>query len=149
MTTEAAKPMFEHFVPETEPPIGTFASFHYSFASGGGSSSGFLMHSPSGWSDSVNPQPHNTRTWESLTDLEARNAEIQRRNPGSTAVFTTVDVRIHAVPPVGLASDHVRLAELENAVYSAAQRAGIQTEGTTAAELVYVLANLVYMAGKI
>lgn len=99
MTTEAIAPMFAHCVPAEEPPVGTVASFHYSFASGGGSSTGFMMRGPSGWSDGPDPQPHNVRTWAELTDLEARNADIQRRRPGSTAVFTTVEVRIHATPP--------------------------------------------------
>ena len=143
MTTEAATPMFEHFVPDEEPPVGTVASFRYSFASGGGSATGFMMRGPSGWSDGPNPQPHNIRTWQSLADLEFRNAEIQRRSPGSTAVFTTVDVRIHVTPPVERPADRARLVKLEHAVFTAAERAGIRTEGASHTELVAALANLV------
>jgi hypothetical protein len=148
MTTEAAtaKPMFEHFVPETEPPIGTVASFHYSFISGGGSSTGYLMRGASGWSSGPNPQRHDIRTWEGLTDLEARNADIQQRNPGSTAVFTTVDVRIHATPPADRVGDKARLAKLEHAVYCAAERLGIRTEGASHTELVTAIENLAFIA---
>ena len=148
MTTETASPMFSHFVPETEPPVGTVASFHYSFISGGGSSTGLLMRGPSGWSESPYPQRHNLRTWGDLTDLEARNADIQQRRPGSTAVFTAVDVRIHAAPPVDRAGDRARLVKLEHAVFCAAERAGIRTEGATHTELVTALESLVKIRGR-
>lgn len=140
MTTEATTPMFAHCVPDDEPPVGTVASFHYSFASGGGSGTGFMMRGPSGWSDGPDPQPHNIRTWQSLADLEFRNAEIQRRHPGSTAVFVAIEVRIHATPPAERADG---LAELERAVVSASARAGLRTEGASPAELVTALENLV------
>lgn len=142
MTTETATPMFKHFVPETEPPIGAVASFSYRFASGGGSSTGFLMRGQSGWSSDPDFQRHNVRTWESLTDLEARNADIQQRRPGSTAVFTAVDVRIHTTPPVDRPAERARLVKLEHAVFCAAERAGIQTEGATHTEMVQALAGL-------
>ncbi|MFB9714033.1 hypothetical protein [Arthrobacter methylotrophus] len=146
MTTETAtaKPMFDHFVPEQEPPVGTVASFHYSFASGGGSSTGFMMRGAGGWSDSVNPQRHNTRSWEVLTDLSVRNSDIQKRNPGSTAVLTSVQVRIHAAPPAD--GPGARLAQLEEAIITAAERLGIRTEGASHAELVSALENLVVIA---
>lgn len=140
MTTEATTPMFAHFVPDEEPPIGTVASFHYSFASGGGSATGFMMRGPSGWSDGPNPQPHNIRTWQSLADLDFRNAEIQRRRPGSTAVFVAIEVRVHATPPGERAGG---LADLEGAVLSAAERSGIRTEDASPTELVAALASLV------
>ncbi|WP_354214643.1 hypothetical protein [Arthrobacter sp. UYCo732] len=144
MTTDAspAKPMFEHFVPEAEPPIGTVASFHYSFLSGGGSSTGYLMRGPSGWSARPNPQRHDLSTWEGLTDLEARNADIQQRRPGSTAVFTTLDVRIHAAPPEDRVGVKARLVKLQHTVYSAAERVGIQTEGASHIDLVTAITNL-------
>lgn len=147
MTTAAApaaKPMFDHAVPEAEPPIGTVASFHYSFASGSGSATGFMMRGPSGWSDGPDPQPHNIRTWQSLADLEFRNAEIQQRRPGSTAVFVAIEVRIHATPPVDR-DDTARLAKLEHAISCAAERAGIHTEGASHTELAVALANLVFV----
>lgn len=90
--------MFKHTVPDTEPPVGTVASFHYSFESGGGSSTGYMMRGPEGWSTGPNPQRHDISTWADLTDLEARNADIQRRRPGSTAVFTALEVLIHVTP---------------------------------------------------
>lgn len=142
MTTEATTPMFAHFVPVEEPPVGTVASFHYSFASGGGSATGYMMRGPSGWSDGPNPQPHNIRTWQSLADLDFRNAEVQRRRPGSTAVFVAIEVRVHAGPPAERAGD---LEDLEAAVFSAAERAGIRTEGASHTELVAALANLVFV----
>jgi hypothetical protein len=50
-----------------------------------------------------------------MTDLAAKNADIQQRRPGSTAVFTTLDVRIHATPPVDRAGDKARLVKLQHA----------------------------------
>lgn len=134
---------FSNYVPETEPPVGTVASFDYSFASGGGSSTGYLMRSTEGWSSDPNPQGHNIRTWQGLTDLAARNADIQQRRPGSTAVFTSVKVTIHASPPVDRSADRARLVKLEHAVYCAAERLGIQTEGAPHTELVKAIENLV------
>lgn len=150
MTTETAtaKPMFEHFIPEAEPPIGTVASFHYSFAGGGGSSIGYLMRGPSGWSSGPNPQRHDIRTWEGLTDLEAQNAAIQQRTPGSTAVLIALDVRIHVTPPVDRAADRARLVKLEHAVYCAAERLGIQTDGASHTELVKAIENLAFIARR-
>jgi hypothetical protein len=150
MTTEAAtaaKPMFEHSAPETEPPIGTVASFHYSFASGAGSSIGYLMRGPSGWSAGPNPQRHDIRTWEGLTDLEAQSAAIQQRTPGSTAVLISLEVRIHSTPPVDRADDRARLVKLEHAVYCAAERLGIQTEGVPHTKLVTTIATLAEIRG--
>lgn len=145
MTTPTATPMFPHFVPDEEPPVGTVASFRYSFASGGGSATGFMMRGPSGWSDGPNPQPHNVRTWQSLADLDFRNAEIQRRSPGSTAVFVAVEVSIHATPPVDRSGD---LAELEAAVLSAAERIGIKTGNVPHSELVTAIAALAEIRGR-
>ena len=115
MTTEAIAPMFAHCVPAEEPPVGTVASFHYSFASGGGSRTGFMMRGPSGWSDGPDPQPHNLRTWESLADLELMNAGIQQRRPGSTAILVAVEVRIHATPPVGGSDEQLAEPEQQQA----------------------------------
>jgi hypothetical protein len=148
MTTEAATPMFAHFVPDEEPPVGTVASFQYSFASGGGSATGFMMRGASGWSDGPNPQPHNIRTWQSLADLEFRNAEIQRRSPGSTAVFIAIEVRIHSTPPVDRVGDRAHLAKLEHAVFTAAERLGIQTEGVPPTKLVTTIATLAEIRGR-
>jgi hypothetical protein len=138
--------MFPHSVPEQEPPVGTVASFNYSFASGGGSSSGLLIRSADGWSDSPEPRAHELRTWETLTDLEARNAAVQKRTPGSTAVFTAVQVRIHAVPATDDSTR--RLAELEDAVFCAAERVGIRTEGASHTDLVAALAALTGIRGQ-
>ncbi|WP_230854498.1 hypothetical protein [Arthrobacter terrae] len=138
MTTKAlpSTPVLEHFVPETEPPVGTVSSFHYRFASGAGTATGFMMRGPGGWSSKPSPQRHDICIWESLTDLEALNADIQQRNPGSTAVFAAVEVRIHATPPVDRVGDRARLVKLEHAVLCAAERLGIQTDCVSHTELV-------------
>jgi hypothetical protein len=71
-----------------------------------------------------------------------RNVSIQQRTPGSTARVTSVEVRIHVAPPVDRPADRARLVKLEHAVYCAAERLGIQTEGTSHAELVAAIASL-------
>lgn len=145
MSTETAKPMFEHIVPETEPPVGTVASFHYRFVTGAYSHSGYMLHTPGGWRDSPE-RP--ARSWAEMVDLEARNAGIQQRTPGSTAVATSLEVRIHVTPPVERPADRARLVKLEHAVFCAAERAGIQTEGATHTELVTALESLVKIRGR-
>lgn len=138
MSTEAATSS----LPDTEPPIGTVASFHYRFASGGGSSTGFLLHTAAGWTSSANNTLHDTFSWAALTDLDAMNAETQQRTPGSTAVRTSVEVRIHATPPQDPAGDRARLIKLQHAIYCAAERLGIQAEGVAHSKLVEALADL-------
>lgn len=147
MTTDApaAQPMFAHFVPEVEPPIGSVASFHFSFASGAGSSTGYLMRGPAGWSSTPDPARHDILVWEALVDLDARNADTQQRNPGSTARFVAVEVRIHSTPPVDRAGDRARLVKLEHAVFCAAERLGIPTENASHTDLV---ADIAVMAVK-
>jgi hypothetical protein len=146
MSTEATPQPADHFVPETEPPVGTVASFHYRFASGAYSNTGFMLHTPGGWSDSPE-RP--ARFWEEMVDLEARNAGVQQRTPGSTAVAVSLEVRIHVTPPVDRPADRARLVKLEHAVYCAAERLGIPTEGASHAELVAALENLVFIARSV
>jgi hypothetical protein len=141
MNTETStQPTIVEFKPESEPPVGTVASFHYRIANGGVSTSGYMLHTPGGWSDSPE-RP--ARSWAEMVDVDARNAAIQQRTPGSTARFTAVEVRIHVTPPVERPADRARLVKLEHAVFTAAERAGIRTEGASHAELVAALANLV------
>jgi hypothetical protein len=121
-TDDAIQPTPDRFVPETEPPVGTVASFHYRFASGVYSTTSYMLHTPGGWSDSPE-RP--ARSWAEMTDLEARNAGVQQRNPGSTAVAVSLEVRVHASPP--------------------AERSGIRTEGASHTELAAALANLVFV----
>lgn len=139
-TAAATEPTPDHFVTETEPPIGTVASFHYRFASGVYSNTGYMLNTPGGWRDSPE-RP--ARSWETLIDLDARNADIQQRTPGSTAVAVALEVRIHVTPPSERAGDRGRLVKLEHAVFTAAERAGIRTEGASHTELAAALANLV------
>lgn len=145
----AAKPSVVHFVPEMEPPVGTVASFHTRFISGGGSSTGYMMRGPGGWSSGPNPQRHEIRIWESLTDMDSRNAAVQQRTPGSTAVITAIEVRIHSTPPVDGAGDRALLVKLEHAVFCAAERAGIQTEGASHIELVTAIAGLAELRDRV
>lgn len=130
---------FDHIVPETEPPVGTVASFHYRFVSGAYSHSGYMLHTPGGWSDSPE-RP--SRSWEEMVDLEARNAGVQQRTPGSTAVAVSLEVRIHASPPTDRSADRARLVKLEHAIFCAAERLGIQTEDASPAEMVTALGYL-------
>lgn len=140
MSTEAAtQPTFQHFVPETEPPVGTVASFHYRSISGSVSVSNYMLRTPGGWTDS--PQ-RSARSWEMLIDLDALNAAIQQRNPGSTAVAVALEIRIHSTPPVDRVGDRARLVKLQHAVFCAAERLGIQTEGASHTELVAAIATL-------
>lgn len=89
------KPMFPQDVPEVEPPVGTVAIFNSSFASGAGSSSNMMLRTEEGWTERPG-RWQDSRTWQELTDLEYRNAEIQRRNPGSHVKWITVQVQIIA-----------------------------------------------------
>jgi len=142
MTTKADtadEQTFHRSVPETEPPVGTVASFYYRFASTAASSSGYMLRTPGGWTDSPE-RP--ARSWEEMVDLEARNAGIQQRTPGSTAVFVAVEVTIHATPPVDRVGDKARLVKLEHAVFCAAERLGIRTDVASHSELVAAIANL-------
>lgn len=144
MSTDAAtQPIPDHFVPETEPSVGTVASFHYRFASGAYSHTGYMLNTPGGWRDSPE-RP--ARTWEALIDLDARNAGIQQRTPMSTAVAVSLEVRIHVTPPVDRPADRARLVKLQHAVYCAADRLGIQTEGASHTELVKAVENLAFIA---
>lgn len=94
--------MFPHSVPETEPPIGTIAQFNMSFKSGGGMSTDMLIRTEAGWQNRPGTvQPMDIRSWQDLTDLEHMNANIQRRNPGSSAEFVGVHVQIVAAVPRG------------------------------------------------
>lgn len=141
MNTETStQPTIVEFTPEAEPPVGTVASFHYRFASGAYSNTGYMLRTPGGWSDSPE-RP--ARTWAEMVDLDARNAGIQQRTPGSTAVAVSLEVRIHAAPPVERPAERAQLVKLEHAVFTAAERAGIRTEGASHTELVAALANLV------
>lgn len=139
-TEEATQTIFQHVVPETEPPVGTVASFHYRFASGAGTSTGIMLHTAAGWTSSAGP--YDKFSWASLTDLDAMNAATQQQTPGSTAVFVALEVRIAVTPPVDRSSDRARLVKLQYAVFSAAERLGIQTEGASHAELVAAIATL-------
>lgn len=97
MTTEATRQlMFPHAVPAVEPDLGTVAVFNAAFATGSGTSSGMLIRTADGWSD--DPNGRGARTWEQLTDLDALNARIQERHPGSTASFAAVEVKVVALP---------------------------------------------------
>jgi hypothetical protein len=116
------------------------ASFHYRFVTGAYSHSGYMLHTPGGWRDSPE-RP--ARTWAEMVDLEACNAGVQQRTPGSTAVAASLEVRIHVTPPVERPAERARLVKLEHAVFCAAERAGIQTEGVPHTELAAALANLV------
>jgi hypothetical protein len=137
--------LVEHLAPEDEPPVGTFASFHYRLASGGLSTSGYMLRTPGGWSDSPE-RP--SRFWAEMVDLNARNAAIQQRTPGSTTRFTSVEVRIHSTPPVDRPADRARLVKLHHTVYSAAERLGIRTEGASHVELVQAIAGLAEIRGR-
>lgn len=130
--------LIAHLTPEDEPPVGTLASFHYRIANGGLSTSDYMLHEPGGWRDSPE-RP--ARSWAEMVDLDARNAAIQQRTPGSTARFISVEVRIHITPPQDGAGDRARLIKLRHTVYSAAERLGIQTEGASHIELVTAIAN--------
>ncbi|SDQ15969.1 hypothetical protein [Pseudarthrobacter chlorophenolicus] len=148
MSTEAATQPILPSIPETEPPIGTVASFHYRFASGGGTSTGIMLHTAAGWTSSAGNIPYDTFSWAYLTDIEAMNAATQQRTPGSTAVRTALEVRIHATPPQDHVGDRARLVKLQHAVYGAAERLGIQTEGASHTELVTAIENLAFIARR-
>lgn len=143
MSTEAATDtMILNSVPDTEPPIGTVASFHYRFASGGGTSTGIMLRTAAGWTSSAGNIPYDTFSWAYLTDIEAMNAATQQRTPGSTAVRTALEVRIHATPPGDRVGDRARLVKLQHAVLCAAENLGIETEGLTHANMVAAIAAL-------
>jgi hypothetical protein len=89
--------MFPQDVPEVEPPIGTVAIFNSSFESGAGSSSNMMLRTEEGWTERPGKW-QDSRTWQELTDLDYRNAEVQRRNPGSSSKWVTVQVQIIAQP---------------------------------------------------
>lgn len=97
MTIEATKPMFPHRVPRQEPPVGAVAVFNTAFASGGGSSTNMLIRTEDGWARSPEPK-HECFSWETLTDLDAKNAEVQKIRPGSPKRVVAVQVQIISVP---------------------------------------------------
>lgn len=113
--------MFDHSVPEIEPEEGAVAYFRTAFTSGSGGSTGMMIRTPFGWSDS--PSGRDARTWESLTDRDVINARIQEQNPGSSAVVGAVRVKVLVHPD----NFRPRYAELESVVYAAAERQGIPT----------------------
>lgn len=131
--------LVDHLTPEDEPPIGTVASFHYRMASSGDSTSGYMLRDAGGWRENPN-QP--ARSWAELVDLNARNAAIQQRTPGSTTRFVWLDVRIHVTPPVDRPSARALLVKLQHAVYTAAENLGIDTEGVEHTDLVKAVADL-------
>lgn len=114
------------------------ASFHYRIANGGVSTSDYMLHEPGGWRDSTE-RP--ARSWAEMVDLDARNAAIQQRTPGSTARFTDIEVRIHVTPPQDHAGDRARLVKLQHAVYTAAEHFGIPTEDVSHIDLVQAIAR--------
>lgn len=128
-----------HLTPEDEPPVGSFASFHYRIANGGLSTGGYMLHTMGGWTDSPE-RP--ARSWAELVDLDARNTAIQQRTPGSTTRFISVEVRIHSTPPVDRAADRARLVKLQHAVYTAAENLGIETDAVEHTDLVKAIASL-------
>ncbi|WP_223884060.1 hypothetical protein [Pseudarthrobacter sp. BIM B-2242] len=131
--------LIEHLTPADEPPVGTVASFHYRFASGGGSSTGFMLRDAGGWRDSPN-RP--ARSWAEMVDLDARNAAAQQRSPGTTTRFISLEVVLHVTPPVDHPADRARLVKLQHAVYTAAENLGIETEGVEHTDLVNAVAAL-------
>lgn len=142
MTTAAdIQPAILPSIPETEPPVGTVASFHYRFASGGSTSTGIMLHTAAGWTSSAGNIPYDTFSWASLTDIEAMNAATQQRSPGSTAVRTALEVRIHATPPQDHAGDRARLVKLQHAVSTAAEHLGIPSEDVSYIDLVQAIAR--------
>lgn len=101
--------MFPHDVPDAEPPLGTIAEFRSSFAGGGGSSTGFMMRGKKGWSTAS--FGHDLRSWENLTSLDSRNAEIKERNAKSSARYAGVQVLIIAQPTVASGQLTISLEE--------------------------------------
>lgn len=137
--------LIDHLTPEDEPSIGTVASFHYRLASGGDSTSGYMLRDAGGWRANPN-QP--ARSWAEMVDLNARNAAIQQRTPGTTTRFIRLDVWIHVTPPVERPADRALLVKLQHAVYCAAENLGIETEGVEHTDLVKAIATLAGIRGR-
>jgi hypothetical protein len=131
--------LIDQLTPADEPPVGTVASFQYRMASSGDSTSGYMLRDAGGWRE--NPiQP--ARSWDEMVDLNARNAAIQQRTPGSTTRFVSLEVILHVMPPVDRPADRARLVKLQHAVYRAAENLGIDTEGVEHTDLVKAVADL-------
>lgn len=95
--TATIEPMFPHQVPRREPPVGSVAVFNTALASGAGSSSGLRIRTENGWTKYPGSQS-DAVSWEDLTDVDARNASIQKARSGSTTEVVAVQVRIISVP---------------------------------------------------
>lgn len=94
---EIIEAMFPHRVPRQEPPLGTVAVFNTAYSGGGGSSTNMLIRTDTGWARSPEPK-RETFSWEVLTDLEAKNAAIQKTRPGSPSVVVAIEVQIISLP---------------------------------------------------
>lgn len=129
--------LVDRLTPEDEPPIGTVASFHYRMASGGDSTSGYMLRDAGGWRENPN-QP--ARSWAEMVDLNARNAAIQQRTPGTTTRFVWLDVRIHVTPPVDRPGARARLVKLQHAIFTEAVNLGIETDDVPYNDLVKKIA---------
>jgi hypothetical protein len=113
MTTESIKPMFVHRVPRQEPPVGAVAVFNTALASGSGTSTNMLVRTENGWARSPEPK-HECFSWETLTDLDAKNAAIQKMKPGSERRVVAVDVQIISLPQPDVTD---RLSEIHDDMY--------------------------------
>jgi hypothetical protein len=117
MTLEATKPMFPHKVPREEPRVGTVAVFNTAFASGGGASTNMLIRTEEGWARSPEPK-HECFSWETLTDIDTKNAAVQEIKPGSPKRVVAVEVQIISLPQPDvtdrLSEIHDDLFHLEN-----------------------------------
>ena len=97
MTIEATKPMFSHRVPRQEPAVGAVAVFNTALASGAGSSTNMLIRTENGWASSPEPKGE-CFSWETLTDIDTKNAAVQKIRPGSPRRVAAVEVQIISLP---------------------------------------------------